>query len=416
MNHTHQAAHHHTKIIFSFYKLLESPLGSLFNIFLIILYNLQATPLQMIIAISSKPVVALLSFYGNLFIKDKSSKLKLMILASLLLGSIPCLFFPVIDNLWFMIVAYALFTLSLKAAAPAWAEILKINLPSEPRNKVFSRGSIFHYATNIVIPLLVSPLLDGYPGIWKWLFFGFALLNGLNILLLLKLKLENHIQEADNAPAYKLNSFSSVLLDPWRNGFKLIKERADFKHFQIVFMLCGTGLMLIQPALPVLLKGTLQLSYFQLTLATSFCKGISFVLSSSVWAHFLSRISINLFNFYVCCFATIFSLFMIGSQYVTSGIYLAYLFYGIMQAGSELSWNLAGPIFAKNKDSTLFTGVNVAAVGVRGCIAPFLGSLLFFNTGSITIVFACCGTLCLMASLYSLRVLIQSKEKDKLFI
>lgn len=412
MNHSKKESNCPTRVIFSLYKLFESPLGSLFNIFLIILYNLEASPVQMLVAISSKPVVALLSFYGNLFIKNKSSQLKLMILASVLLGSIPCLFFPLINNLWFMIIAYALFTLSLKAAAPAWSEILKINLPIEPRHKVFSRGSIFHYATNIVVPLLISPLLDGYPDIWKWLFFGFALLNTLNIFLILKLKLQAHIQEADILPNYQLNSLSSIVLDPWRHGLKLIKERADFKHFQIVFMLCGTGLMLIQPALPSLLKGTLELSYFKLTLATSFCKGISFVLSSSIWAHYLSRISINLFNFYICCFATMFSLFMIGSQYLTPSIYLAYLFYGIMQAGSEMSWNLAGPIFAKNKDSTLYTAVNVAAVGIRGCVAPFLGSLLFFSTQSITAVFACCGSLCLMASLYSVWVFMQSEEKQ----
>ena len=396
--------HRHTRLIFSLYKLLESPLGSLFGLFAVILYtDLHATPLQITILVSSKPAVALLSFYGNLFINNKTSKLKLMILVFVFLGSIPCLLFPFIDNIWFMIFAHGLFMLSLRAVIPAWSEVLKINLASDSRSKVFSRGSIVNYSTNIIIPLMISPLLDGYPYIWKWLFFAFAALNCLNVIVLLNLKLKNHVPETDSTHPYQFNSLSSILIDPWKKGYKLIKERADFKYFQIVFMLCGAGLMLMQPALPVFLKGTLQLSYFQLTLATSFCKGISFVLSSSpFWANLLGRISINLFNFYICCFAAIFSFFIIGSQHVLVSIYLAYLVYGIMQAGSELSWHLSGPIFAQNKDSTLYTGVNVAAVGLRGCIAPFIGDLLLFSTGSTSVVFICGGSLCLMASFYSL--------------
>src|SRR4029077_7977956 len=106
------------------------------------------------------------------------------------------------------------------------------------------------------------------------------------------------------------------------------------------------------------------------------CKGASFVATSPYWAHWMNKISINLFNCFVCAFAAVFSLFIIESQYVLFSLYAAYLIYGTMQAGSELSWNLSGPIFAESKDSTLYTGVNVAAVGVRGCIAPFLREML----------------------------------------
>lgn len=408
---TSVAFHKHTKLAFSLYRLLESPLGSLFNIFAFILYTrLHATPLQITILVSSKPMVALLSFYGNLFIKDKSSQLKLMILVSVLLGSVLCFLFPFTNNIWFMIAAHALFMLSLRAVAPAWSEILRINLPSERRNRVFSRGSVVNYLTNIVVPLLVSPLLDGYPDSWKWLFFAFAALNCLNIIVLLKLELKSYPPEMDPAAPYRFDSLSSILIAPWKSGYKLIKERADFKYFQIVFMLCGSGIMMIHPALPVFLEGTLHLSYFKLALATSFCKGIGFVLSSSFWANLLNRISINLFNFYLCCFAAIFTLLLIGAQQVVISVYIAYLTYGIMQAGSELSWNLAGPIFARNKDSTLYTGINVAAIGIRGCVAPFIGSLLFLKTNSMIALFACGGGLCIMASFYSLWLSTQTKK------
>jgi Major Facilitator Superfamily len=403
--------HKHTTLIYSLYKLLGSPLEALFYLLAFILYkDLNASPLQITLLVSSKPAVALLSFYGNLFIKNKSSKLKLMIILSTVFGSFSCLLFPFINNIWFIIFAHGLFMMSLRATLPAWSEILKINLSSESRSKVFSRGSIVNYSTNIAMPLCVSPLLDSFPHIWKWLFFLFALLNFLNVFLVLNLKLKNHLTENDSYRPYQLNSLSSVLIDPWRNGWELIRKRSDFRKFQIVFMLCGAGLMVMQPILPVFFKENLHFTYMQLTLATSLCKGVSFSLSSPIWARWLSRIPISLFNFFICGFAALFSLLLIESQYLPLCFYFAYFMYGIMQAGSELSWNLSGPIFAKNNDSTLFTGINVAAVGVRGCIAPFLGELLLLNTNSPSIVFASGGILCLCASCYSLWLYLSTQD------
>ena len=84
----------HTKWIFSIYKLFGGPLEGLFYIFAFILYkDLNASPLQLTLLVSSKPAVALLSFYGNLLIKDRTSNLKAMIILFNIVGSIPCLFF-----------------------------------------------------------------------------------------------------------------------------------------------------------------------------------------------------------------------------------------------------------------------------------------------------------------------------------
>jgi hypothetical protein len=59
-----------------------------------------------------------------------------------------------------------------------------------------------------------------------------------------------------------------------------------------------------------------------------------------------------------------------------------------MQAGSELSWHLSGPIFARDEESSQFSGVNVLTVGVRGCAIPQLGALfcLFAPAASILLL------------------------------
>lgn len=401
----------HTQFIFNIYKLIGSPLEGLFYIFaFMLLKDLNASPLQITILIASKPTAALLSFYMNIFIKNKPGQLKSAIILATILGSVPCLFFPFTNNVWALIVAQGIFMLSHRAVLPAWAEILKINLCSFGRSKVFSGGSILSHSFMILTLLLVSPLLDVYPHLWRWLFFAFAALNLANVILLLNLKLKNAKSEPDPYRPYRLNSFVSTIIDPWRNGWQLIKRSADFRGYQIVFMLCGGGLMVIQPILTLFSKETLQLSYTELTLATSFCKGIAFALFSPIWASWLNRISIHLFNFFVTGLAALFIIFIIASYQILPFYYVGYLIYGTCQAGSELSWNLSGPIFAKSRDSTLFTGINVAAVGVRGCIAPFLGEFIFYQTGNPLFGFLCGGILCLSASIYSFRLYWQANE------
>ena len=56
-------------------------------------------------------------------------------------------------------------------------------------------------------------------------------------------------------------------------------------------------------------------------------------------------------------------------------VYLAFIFYGLSQAGSRLLWHMSGPIFSNKEDSAKFSGVNICLVGIRGLIAPPLGGL-----------------------------------------
>lgn len=391
--------HHHTRRMFIGSKLLISPLEAMFGLLILIFYkDLHATPLQMTLLVSIKPLVALLSFYGHLVIKEQPLRLKLFIASSTFLGILPCFFFPFIDNSWFFLASYALFVMAGRAAIPAWSEILKINLSSEARGKIFSQGASANYLVNLLIPLSISPLMDHYPGSWKWIFFSLALVQILNLLLLLSIQIRS-FQHKKHAP--KPTMTRSAIISPWRDAWSLIKERADFRHFQCAFMLGGAGLMVTHPVLPVFFQETLRITYTELTLATSLCKGVSFALFAPIWGRSIHRIPIQIFNSLFMLGAAIYGLLIIASAHEIVWLYIAYFMYGAVQAGSELSWNLSGPIFSGEKDSTLFTGVNVAMVGLRGCLFPFLGEILYLFSGTSTVFFTS-SLLCLAGACYSL--------------
>jgi hypothetical protein len=68
-----------------------------------------------------------------------------------------------------------------------------------------------------------------------------------------------------------------------------------------------------------------------------------------------------------------------------------------MQAGSELSWNMSGPYFAKDLDSSSYSSLNVLTVGIRGCIAPVIGTLIGSLTNT-TVVMSIALLLCVVAT------------------
>jgi len=394
-----------TASIFAFAKGLSAPLEALWLLLAFLFCKeLGASPFQVTLLVAMKPISALGAFYCSLFILGRRDRLKPYLIGVTLAGLVPCLLFPFVDNLWFFIAANGFFWVSSRALILAWGEIFKLNLKRDERGKAFSKGASLHSIVHILVPLLISPFLDYNPASWKWVFFSLALLQSCNLFLIKGIPIPDGEQ---SVPQHR----PSLLL-PWKEGIALLRRRADFRHFQWVFFLCGGGLIMMHPVLPFFFKETLSLSYTEVSLATSFSKGLFFAFSSSFWAKLYAKLPINRFNTLVTSLATGYTFLLILSPYVPSGLFIAYALYGIMQAGSEMSWNLSGPHYAKEGESTIFSSVNVASVGVRGMIAPFIGELLYLS-GSKTIVFVVAGLFCLSASILSERF--PKKEADPVY-
>lgn len=277
---------------------------------------------------------------------------------------------------------------------PAWMEILKLNLPKESREKTFSSASAISYIVMAFLAIFFGKWMDTHPGSWKILFPITAFLS----LGRMYFQYRIPIPEAPIEKTPLSTDLRTHLSKPWKNLWHLFKTRPDFVRFQIGFMLGGGGLMIMQPALPLFFDTILHMSYTELAIALSICKGIGFAATSRIWAKWMHRQNIYRFSSFVTLLACLFPLGLLLGQIELAWVYAAYLIYGIMQAGSELSWHLSGPIFAKEEDSSSFSSVNVITVGIRGLFAPFLGSLFCGLFGPISVlIFG--GILCALSSL-----------------
>ncbi len=373
--------HYHRKTRFALVmtNLLSEPLFTMYNLASFILCkDLGATAFQIAIFIMLRPLVSIFSLYWSADLSEKKDKLKSNFLTAGFLSRFLFLFFPFVENIWFIIISSAIYLLFYRAGIPAWMEILKLNLPDKSRGKIFSLGSALAFIENCVLAIGFGKLLDQRVGSWKFLFFFCAILGMINLIILSRIPIKQVLKTEPSSNKNKI-SFFNKLKKPWKESFRLLREQKDFAKFQWGYMVCGFGIMLVQPALPIFFKDTLQLTYTDLAIALSVYKSLGFAISSPIWGKNVHRESIMKLSSIVFIFVGMFPFLLILSPLHHMWLYLAYFFYGIAQGGSHLIWNLSGPVFAEKQHSTNYSGVNVVMVGIRGAVAPPLGSLLSFS-------------------------------------
>jgi len=387
-----------TRLAFMWTSILNTPFWAIFNMLPFILYkDLHATPLQVTAIVILKPAVYLIALYWSAPIEKRQDRLISNLILARVLGHLPFFFFPFIDNPWFFIGAFGFYMMLTKGTVPAWMEVLKLNIPGISRERLFAYGSTFTYLGAAAIPFLLGGMLDAYPHSWRWIFPITAFIS--LIAIVFKSRIHFNLPPLETEHQSPSVPWKQAFIKPWKSTWELIRKRPDFARYQLGFMLGGSGLIIMQPELPIFFVDNLKLTYTELAVALTLCKGIGFSLTSPFWAKLMHRIDIYRFNSWVTLLAFIFPFCLIAAQFNLAWLYGGYLLYGMMQGGSEMSWNLSGPLFAKQEDSSVYSNVNVLTVGLRGCFIPALGSLLgtILHSTSIMLIG---GVLCLLSTIF----------------
>lgn len=384
-----------TRSVFLWTRILNIPFWTIFSMLSVILYkDLQATAWQITAIIAIKPISSLFSPYWSLSIDERPDKLVSNLVWANILKFLPFLFFPWVTSNWLIIFSFGYYMAFARGVIPTWMEIIKINIKGTSREKVFAFGSMLDYVGSAILPLTLGWILDDYAGSWRWIFFGTALTGIFSTLLIYKIPIAAF--KPTSMPQKPTFSWKQIA-EPWKQSLNLVRQRADFAHYQVGFMLGGSALMMMQTALPMFYVDVLHLTYTEILMAVAVCKSIGFALMTPSFVARFDRVDIYRFTGMVTLFAAAFPLLMFFSVYQQLWVYAAYLVYGMMQAGSELSWHMSGPIFAKEQDSAPFSRTNVLTVGLRGCVAPFIGSLIYSFSNSI-VVMLIAFFLCLLAA------------------
>lgn len=375
-------------------NLASEPLISLYTFLPFILCkDLGVSTFQLSLFLTLRPVLSVFSFYWSAYLKEGKGKLVANLIGAAFLAYVPFLIFPFLGNIWYLLLASAIYQLFSRAAMPSLIEILKRNIPKQPREDAFSLFFLLSFIESGILGLLFGSLLDRQGVDWKILFATAALLGLSSILLFRKISVPIRTEK-------KLEEGSRSLLTPWKESLRLMQQRSDFALFQWMFMIGGAALMLMSPAFSRYYAQTLALSHTDMAMARFIFMALGVVSASYWWRKNLDKIPILQLTLWVLIGFGLFPLVLLLAQYHVAFLYLGFLIYGIAQAGSHLIWNLSGTLFCKENDSIPFSRVNLLTVGLRGAIFPFVGGLLCEVCGQVAVLFlgmALCfvGALCL---------------------
>ncbi len=403
MNHSPELLAQRTRSAFIWTRLLGVPFWGMIYLLAVILYkDMLISPLQITFIIALKPMSALVAPYWSQIIYQRPDRIISNLVWANILRYLPFLFVPWINSSWIIIAAFGMYMMFYRGVMPAWMETIKNNLPPSSRERLIASGSIIDYCGTAILPIVLGLILDRYEHSWRWLFPWTAILGLLSTIFLCRILISATVKQSIPTSCNIWDLFKGGILKPWKESWRLIKNDANFLNFQIGFMLGGAGLMIIQPVLPMFYVDILKLSYTKMLIALTVCKGIGFAAATPLCVKLFRKLNIFHFSGLVTVLAALFPFLMLGAQFHISLLYIAYALYGIMQAGSDLSWHMSGPVFSKEQESTLFSGTNVLTVGIRGCLVPLIGTILYGLTNASVVMLAG-SAFCLFATVHFMR-------------
>ena len=313
------------------------------------------------------------------------------------------------------------------------ATIWRCNYPRSIRGHVTSRISTISTLVLAMATFAGSYALDINPQAYVYLYPGAALLGLIGIYQFSKIRVRQEFlllraeKTADQFRAAEIDEAGITDETPVLNyapanvasrlrdfplfrmvgqARQVLRDDPRFRLYQRWQMFSGFGFMMTAPALLTLVSTELTNRKEQYLLATSVVQLIPMAVSLvavPLWAPLFDRVSITRFRVIQNIFTL--SAFVLlaagalshhafgGSKLLALGVIaVAQVFMGITNGAGALAWNLGHNEFAPPEKTSLYMGVHVMLTGVRGCLAPFLGGILYqhyLGPYTFLVTFAC---------------------------
>jgi len=275
------------------------------------------------------------------------------------------LMFFVISPMWYAILIFT-YMIITAPAFPSYASIMKTNYPDNVRARLMSyvRASTAFFW--IIASAAAGWYLERDTYNYRYLFPFAAVLGFLSALQFRHIKVRREKKARESIVGFA--ELSQPLRDP------------AFIRFLLAFSVFEFGLFLANPVYPLVLVDEAHISNFATGIYGAVFSSL-WLLGFFFWGHFMDRYSIKssvLLVFFIGCLIPLIYL-LTRSIYILS---IAQGAAGFLYAGIELVSYIVITRMTKPKDVPRYMAAHVALEGVRGAIAPFLGTRLYTIFGA----------------------------------
>lgn len=398
-------AYRRTKAAVYWGAVLGEPLAiALFLLKPILSRDLHATDHQLALLTTLKHAITLFSVYGSMWALNKRERLKPQLIWTGIILRVPFFFFAWIYDAWWALLAVGVHMLVGKAAQPAWFETMRLNLPKEERTRIYAASSAISCLEGLILGFCAKRYLQVYPSSWRMLFPLSALIGMLAMWWIWRIPVPNadapvdqsgQVSSSQNAQPNALE----FLGRPWKTALNLLRERPDFRTFQLGYFVCGGGILLFQPLMPNFCVRELEITdYSVLVDLFTIYFSIGYAISMYSWNRSL-RLGLFRASILLCMFFALHIILLIAAHFChghhilrkDAPLFLlraAQAVYGIAAGGSHVLWNMSGTLFCKDReDSSVYTTTNMVAIGLRAVTLPFLGAFLSRKIGYLNVLY-----------------------------
>ena len=300
-------------------------------------------------------------------------------LAAAIIGRAVLLLAAVLSgSVWFVVLCCCVF-LADPIFIPAQQSVLQSNYDPAWRGRMLGRVTLVTRGFFILAALGAGYALDHDHRLYRLLFPLAGVIGFLGYLQFALIRVRRSSREA----AARLPSF----LETARMFRTILRGNRDFDRFERNFLVYGVGFFLILPANVFLLVDHLRMAYSEISLARLVLFQVTFALLSPLAGTLFDRlraarvasVSFAVLALYPLC------LYFAYSLHSAALAYVGFAVFGAGMAGVNTAWSLGALQFAGKQDASVFMGVHLTVVGVRGLFAPVIGYAVnvFFGLGAV---------------------------------
>jgi hypothetical protein len=289
------------------------------------------------------------------------------------------------------------------------SQIWRANYPRWVRGQVTSRIAVVATTVLAATTFAGSYLLDRNPQAYVYLYPAAALIGAVGIWQFSKIRVRREAlllrrEEQVYAPRPEGMSHTdetNVLNfqpDAQQRGFgrfftlawQILSEDKAFREYQRWQFLSGFSFMMFMPSLLYMVSTQMtdpKKDYLLATIVVQIVPMVISLVATQAWAPLFDQVHVTVFRVYQTGIAVVAQLMLYlgaiwGLKFGSDQTGLAILtvgqmLVGVCNGGGNLAWNLGHNDFAPPDRAATYMGVHVMLTGLRGCLAPFLGSWLF---------------------------------------
>ena len=261
-------------------------------------------------------------------------------------------------------------------AMPAYSSVMKEVYHENYRGKAMGYVRFFCNMSTVLASFAGGYLLDlGNGTFYRFIFPAGAVFGMTSSLLFRKIKIRRE------AKLNALDRLSVILNDFSKNN--------HLKYFTLSFFIAGFGYLMGVPLYPLFMVDELSLSNTiigYLGSVTALSGSISFFF----WGHLIDRYKpLNLLKVVMLIAVAIPFLYAISHNIYP--IFIASVISGVIMNGWDLCWYNHIIQEVKREHTAGIFGIQYSLIGIRGLIAPFVGTILYQHTGiRLTLIISAC--------------------------